>query len=274
MINSFKCPNCGLELIQQRATQGFSCANNHNFDRAKEGYVNLHLAQHKRSRKPGDSDEMIRSRQRFLNTGHYQFLADAMLNLLGDLSANHRLLDIGCGECYYLDQIHRANPSLQLVGLDISKAAVRLAAKRKLNAQLAVDSAFNIALFDNSVDSAISVFSPLSAKEASRVLKPGGKLIMAGPGEQHLNGLTAQIYDKTMPRTGNFEALDSTQHFSLLEQIEISKDLLIEGCAIADLLHMTPYYWSAKPQQQDYLKSLQRLETPAHFIIRVYQNSP
>jgi hypothetical protein len=86
--------------------------------------------------------------------------------------------------------------------------------------------------------------------------------------------LTAQIYDKTMPRTGNFEALDSTQHFSLLEQIEISKDLLIEGSAIADLLHMTPYYWSAKPQQQDYLKSLQRLETPAHFIIRVYQNSP
>ena len=62
--------------------------------------------------------------------------------------------------------------------------------------------------------------------------------------------------------------------FENREQIEISKDLLIEGCAIADLLHMTPYYWSAKPQQQDYLKSLQRLETPAHFIIRVYQNSP
>ena len=73
MSNSYKCPNCGLELLQQQAARSFSCENNHNFDLAKEGYLNLHLAQHKRSRNPGDSDEMIRSRQRFLNTGHYNF---------------------------------------------------------------------------------------------------------------------------------------------------------------------------------------------------------
>lgn len=77
MSSHFKCPNCGLALLQQQAAASFGCANNHNFDLAKEGYLNLHLAQHKRSRNPGDSDEMIRSRQRFLNTGHYKFLAIA-----------------------------------------------------------------------------------------------------------------------------------------------------------------------------------------------------
>ena len=273
MSNSYKCPNCGLELLQQQAARSFSCENNHNFDLAKEGYLNLHLAQHKRSRNPGDSDEMIRSRQRFLNTGHYKFLAEGLIKQLSHMSSEQRLLDIGCGEGYYLEQIYRSNQSLQLVGLDISKAAVRLAAKRKLSAQLAVDSAFNMALFDHSVDSAISVFSPISPEEAARVIKPGGTLIMVGPGEQHLSGLTAQIYDKTMARTGNFEALDSSQQFTQLDQIELLEELHIQGSAIADLLHMTPYYWHAKPQQQERLKNLNRLETPAHFIIRRYQNT-
>ena len=130
-----------------------------------------------------------------------------------------------------------------------------------------------MALFDHSVDSAISVFSPISPEEAARVIKPGGTLIMVGPGEQHLSGLTAQIYDKTMARTGNFEALDSSQQFTQLDQIELLEELHIQGSAIADLLHMTPYYWHAKPQQQERLKNLNRLETPAHFIIRRYQNT-
>lgn len=272
MINHFKCPNCGLALIKRTSSPSFRCENNHNFDRAREGYLNLHLAQHKRSRNPGDSDEMIRSRQRFLNAGHYQFLADTLVDLLGELPPDHRLLDIGCGEGYYLEQIRRSHQSLQLVGLDISKAAVRLAAKRKLDAQLAVDSAYSIPLFDQSIDSAISVFSPIAPEEAARVLKPNGRLIMVGPGEHHLTGLTAQIYDKTQPRTGNFEVLDNTEHFRFIEEIELSEELQIEGATIADLLHMTPYYWSAKPKQQAHLKSLQRLETPAHFMIRVYQN--
>ncbi|MGB2376029.1 MAG: hypothetical protein ACPH45_06080, partial [Porticoccaceae bacterium] len=136
----------------------------------------------------------------------------------------------------------------------------------------AVDSAFSIPLFDQSIDSAMSIFSPIAAKEASRVLKPNGRLIMVGPGEEHLTGLTAQIYEKTLARTGNFGVLDSTEHFTLIEEVELSEELRIEGAAIADLLHMTPYYWSAKPQQQAHLESLQRLETPAHFTIRVYQN--
>ena len=53
---------------------------NHSFDVAREGYLNLHLAQHKRSKNPGDSDQMMRSRQRFLNGGYYQTLADGIIS--------------------------------------------------------------------------------------------------------------------------------------------------------------------------------------------------
>jgi 23S rRNA (guanine745-N1)-methyltransferase len=239
---------------------------------AKEGYLNLHLAQHRRSRNPGDSDEMIRSRQRFLNAGYYEDLALAIVSGIEQSAANNRLLDIGCGEGYYLAQIRKAYPDMQLLGIDIAKTAVRLAAKRKINAQLAVDSGFKIPLFDSSVDTAISVFSPICATETSRVLRPGGQLIMVGPGEHHLSGLTRYIYDQPSAHGGNYQSLDSSPEFELLKQSEVVKDISVEGSEIADLLHMTPYYWHAKPEQQERLAELPRLETKIEFTIRWYKN--
>ncbi len=270
--NGYKCPNCGTELRPINAGKTYSCDNNHSFDRAKEGYLNLLLVQHKRSRNPGDSDEMIRSRQRFLNAGYYQTLANAIIEQISTMAADSKLLDIGCGEGYYLQAINKARNDLQLVGIDISKTAVRLAAKRRFPAQLAVDSSFNLALFDNSIDCAMSVFSPISASEAARVLKPEGLFIMIGPGERHLSGLTAHIYDKPVPHGGNFKALDESAEFSLKGQTDIQQNISIQGSAIGDLLRMTPYYWHATPEQQESLDKLDKLETEIHFNIRLYQN--
>ena len=66
--------------------------------------------------------------------------------------------------------------------------------------------------------------------------------------------------------------LDNSSEFSLLTETTIEKDICVEGSAIADLLHMTPYYWHAKPQQQKYLAELDQLETKIQFTLRVYSN--
>ena len=63
----------------------YRCVDNHSFDVARENYLNLHLAQNKRSKNPGDSDQMMRSRQRFLNGGYYQTLADGIISGLKKL---------------------------------------------------------------------------------------------------------------------------------------------------------------------------------------------
>ena len=52
---SFSCPLCHQPLTQ--ANNSFVCPGRHQFDVAKEGYVNLLPVQHKRSRDPGDSAE-------------------------------------------------------------------------------------------------------------------------------------------------------------------------------------------------------------------------
>ena len=268
----FKCPSCqkNLQTTTPEDAKSYRCINNHNVDVAKEGYLNLLLAQNMRSRNPGDSDEMIRSRQRFLNTGHYQPLADVIVEQVQLGPDNQCVLDMGCGEGYYMQQLRQKSETLQLTGIDISKTAVRLAAKRKIDAQLAVDSAFSMPLHSDSTDCAISVFSPVSAKETARVLAPGGRLIMVGPGEQHLSGLTAHIYTNRVPHRGN--NLDDNQgEFILQETIEIKEIITVTGPDILDLLKMTPYYWHARAEQQELVANLETLETEIHFTIKIYQ---
>ena len=268
----FKCPSCHNRLLTATpaGAKSYHCNNNHNFDMAKEGYLNLLLAQHKRSRNPGDSDDMIRSRQRFLNRGYYQSLADAIVKQV-QLGANdQRVLDMGCGEGYYMDQLRQGSGILQLTGIDISKTAVRLAAKRRMNALLAVDSAFSLPLHSDSIDCALSIFSPVSAKETARVLVPGGSLIMVGPGEQHLSGLTAHIYSNRVPHQGN-NLDDNRGDFILQETLEIKDSIKITGPDILDLLKMTPYYWHTRVEQQALISNLKTLETDIHFMIKIYK---
>lgn len=275
---NLKCPSCGQALILNADSQPktYSCSNKHSFDVAREGYLNLLLAQHKRSRNPGDSDDMIRSRQRFLGAGYYQPLSEAIVNQVANSSSgfNQTLIDLGCGEGHYMQELRngsdKAAAELKLLGIDISKFAIRLAAKRKMDARLIVDSAFNIPLFENRIDTAISVFSPLSSEETARILKPGGTLIMVGPGEQHLSGLTELIYDKTVPHAGN--PLEATGKFTLQEQLEIKREVCIKGGDILDLLMMTPYYWHTRPEQQEMLAKREQLNTLIHFYIKIYKN--
>ena len=278
--DNFKCPSCDQALILQDDTQPhtYRCNNQHSFDLAREGYLNLLLAQHKRSRNPGDSDEMIRSRQRFLNAGYYNPLSDAIVATVAKAASGpeQTVLDLGCGEGYYMQQLRiaseTASTKLKLSGMDISKFAVRLAAKRKMDARLAVDSVYNIPLFENRIDTAISVFSPISVEETARVLKPGGKLIMVGPGAEHLSGLTSLIYEQSLPHGGNTAGLEKAAQFTLLEQIEIKETIVVTGSDILDLLKMTPYYWHSRPEQQEMLAKLDKLETLIHFNINIYQN--
>lgn len=66
---SSKTWRCSGDNIGQNAKQ-----TQHSFDVAKQGYVNLLPVQQKKSTNPGDSQESIEARQRFLAVGHYQCL--------------------------------------------------------------------------------------------------------------------------------------------------------------------------------------------------------
>ena len=270
---SLKCPVCNEALNKEN--NSYICKNRHTHDIAKEGYVNLLLAQHKRSKNPGDSDEMIRSREAFLNKGYYKILLDAIVQQLRSMSPKfeHNILDVGCGEGYYMQGIVNAlaNTNLSLSGIDISKSAVKLAGKRKMGARVCVASAYNLPFFDESFSSIVSVFSPVSASELERLLKTDGSIIMVGPAEEHLNGLTAHIYDEVLPHKGNYSVIDESENFSLKEQIEIKEEIVVKQEDILDLLRMTPYYWQITVEKKEKILALAELKTTVHFYVRVYE---
>ncbi len=264
----FICPLC--QQVLHYAERIYRCEQNHCFDEAKAGYVNLLLAQHKRSREPGDSKAMLQSRQRFLNAKYYEPLADRISEWVKKLNPSS-LIDMGCGEGYYLARIlSDVENAPEVVGIDIAKPAVHMAARRKMGADLAVASAYQLPVADQSMDLALSVFSPVSPEEVSRVLKPGGYLLMVGPGPEHLQVLIAHIYDNPQPHEGN-TVTEDVPGLQKITEDALSFELRVSGEHVFDLLTMTPYYWKCNQEQQKSFQHMDALQTPVDFYLRVYQ---
>ena len=75
-FSALACPLDGDPLTPEGQT--WRCPAGHSFDTARQGYVHLLPVQNKRSRDPGDSKAMVAARQRFLNAGYYQPIAEAV----------------------------------------------------------------------------------------------------------------------------------------------------------------------------------------------------
>jgi 23S rRNA (guanine745-N1)-methyltransferase len=101
---------------------------------ARQGYVNLLPVQQKRSLHPGDTREQVISRRAFLEGGFYEPIVAALKENALELGAKGPILDAGCGEGYYSSRL-AACLDAELLGLDISKEAVRYAAGRYKDAR-------------------------------------------------------------------------------------------------------------------------------------------
>jgi 23S rRNA (guanine745-N1)-methyltransferase len=195
------CPVCGLPL--NRDGGRFACSNRHVFDVAKEGYVNLLLAQHRHSKDPGYNKEMIAARRDFFDRRHYERLADDMAEIItGYLPPGPAvILDAGCGEGYYLRRIRRHLTGAgqagrtALCGLDISKHGVRVAARRDAEGLYAVAGTFRMPVLPGRIDVLLAHFSPVSAADFRRGVRPGGIVLVGGPGEDHLYSFKELLYD-------------------------------------------------------------------------------
>ena len=122
------CPVCSNFLLKEG--RSYKCLNNHCFDEAKEGYVNL-LVGSKSGSLIGDNKDMAKSRRDFLSKGYFSPLADEIIKIAQESQKEKPYLcDICCGEGWYGDYI-RSRISCEMTGFDISREMVRLAAKRK-----------------------------------------------------------------------------------------------------------------------------------------------
>ncbi|MFT5662479.1 MAG: 23S rRNA (guanine745-N1)-methyltransferase [Sulfurimonas sp.] len=276
-LNSIKlkCPACGCELALKE--KSYICENEHLYDISKYGYINLLLANKKNTKTPGDNQDMIRSRSAFLNKGYYQGLSNTFNKCIRSVDEHNqpkKILDIGCAEGYYLDQFKQSldvNSKHLLSGIDISKYAIQLAAKRKIDAKLVVANIYDLPFLNQEFNIVFSVFAPLDIDEINRVLRDNGTLIIVGPGEEHLRGLTEHIYDNVISHSGNYNIIDNNEKFQCQEVIEVKENIIVEKDDILDLLRMTPYYWQTTEEKKENILKLTQLNTPIHFYVKVYK---
>ncbi|MBE9539239.1 MAG: methyltransferase domain-containing protein, partial [Proteobacteria bacterium] len=168
------CPFCCLGLRVNESGKSWSCENNHSFDCAREGYVNLLPSNKKRSSDPGDNAEMIAARRRIHTAQIYRPLVDAIQAQLADVESIMRILDLGCGEGYYSNALQQALPDAQICAVDISRAAVKLAAKNYPSVNFAVASTFALPVASESQNLLLRIFAPSDDAEVVRVLEKGG----------------------------------------------------------------------------------------------------
>ena len=252
-----RCPQCKTTLQQQ--DKSWRCENNHCFDTAKQGYTNLLLVQKKRSRSPGDDAEMVESRQRFLNTALYQPISDSINTMVLAHSGQHTLqvLDAGCGEGYYTqrlgEQLETSAVSHRIVGIDISKFAVKAAARRSKACQWFVANSNDLPISDHSVDVLLSLFSPLPSEEFARVCNNNGICIVASTGPKHLIEMRERLYDQVDDQC--LEPADKLAPlFSRIAREKVQTTLQLDNSqCIEDLLSMTPHYWRASPERKQQL---------------------
>jgi len=260
----FICPKCALPLIVSD-TGAAKCKNNHSYDRSREGYYNLLLSASGGTH--GDNREMLLARRRFLDTGAYEPLAREIANALSENRAKS-VLDMGCGEGYYTSYIMNSLSLCDMHAYDISKEAVRLAAKRNKNISYAVASSYKVPAKDGSFDAVFNVFSPLALDEVRRILTPGGVFIMAIPDVLHLFELKAAVYDKPYKNEPESEELEG---FSLIEKRLVSYTKTLSGEEVRDLFMMTPYAYRTSARERARLDEIESLELGFRFIILIYR---
>ncbi|MFB0834285.1 putative RNA methyltransferase [Arthrobacter halodurans] len=190
-----RCPVCAAVLERAGdAGRTLACVAGHRFDAARQGYFNLLVGKGTAFRE--DTGDMVAARADFLAAGHYAPLADAVAaeagRGIGARPGNGaRVLDAGAGTGYYLERILASlgaatGQPAAAVALDISRHAMRRAAKLPGTTALVWDLWRPLPLDDAGVDVLLNVFAPRNGPEYRRVLAPGGVAVVVTPLPEHL----------------------------------------------------------------------------------------
>lgn len=272
MESLFRCPLCAQPLDRQE--DRYLCPQGHSFDRAAAGYVHLLPANKKHAKDPGDDKGMAAARNRFLSGDYYAPLSQALASLaLTHTPDAPQILDAGCGEGYYsaalFQRLVQAGKRPRMAGVDLSKHALRRAAKRAPEIEFAVASVYDLPVADETADLLVNCFSPLALEEFLRVLRPGGIYCYVVPGAQHLWQLKQVLYQKPYPNQEKRIPYPGLEYLQVTDVDDVIR--LSNPQTIWDLFQMTPYFWKTPKEGADRLAALDHLETAISFRIHVFR---
>ena len=260
------CPVCGE--ILSRAEKEYRCENRHSFDIARLGHVNLLIVQQKHSLNPGDTREQVLSRRTFLEGGFYEPIAKALCDTARELGAKGPVLDVGCGEGYYCTRLAQAL-NAELLGLDISKEAVRCAAAKYKGHQWVCGTASHLPVGSGSVGTLTSLFALTLPEEFHRVLAKDGLYIEVLAAQDHLLGLKSVIYPEL--KLKEKDSVPELPGFERIKTVPIRFTFTVEGQQVQNLLSMTPHVYRISKEGAARLAATEKLTDTASAVLNVYK---
>jgi 23S rRNA (guanine745-N1)-methyltransferase len=220
--------NCHAPLA--RETRRAVCERGHAFDVARSGYINLLQPQDRKSPTPGDSAEAVAARRRILSRYGSPFV-DAALDLAGPADT---VLDAGCGEGHHLGA-YRKRFECEAHGVDISVPAIDAAARSYGDCTFVVANADRFLPYAAaSFGVVMSITARLNVPEFQRVLRSGGTLLIAIPGDDDLVELRGQSRDR-VERTIEMFA----PQFTCMRRERVSARVLLDRDALRDVVVST-----------------------------------
>lgn len=238
VIPYLRCPVCG-ETPARAGERTLRCPRGHSFDIAKQGYASL---TRRGTPHEGDSAAMISDRAAFLAAGHYDFIAEALTAATAGAGRTGLVVDAGTGTGFYLAHVLEALADWSGLGLDVSKPALRRAARAHHRAGAVLADLWQpVPLADGAAGLILNVFAPRNGPEFHRILRPGGKLLVVTPAADHLRELIAAYrLIRVDPDKADRIADSLLPHFKPERTTTHRRTLTLTGAELRTLIGMTP----------------------------------
>ncbi len=175
---------------------------------------------------------------------------------------------------------HNGLQTLTLTGLDISKWAIKAAAKRNRQITWVVGNSQTAPLMEQSVDMLWSVFGFSHLTGFRKMMNNTGKLIVVDAGPDHLLELRKIIYpeirNKALPDSSAEQDADFRQAgFRRIDEQSLSYRIPeLSGQQLADCLLMTPHLYRASHQGKQAIHEIDQLSLSVDVRYRVFDVNP
>lgn len=239
----FQCPLCHEPMTA--LAKGIICPNRHRFDLSKKG--TLYFLDHQI--KTEYDHEMFLHRGAMIQSGMYQ----PLLDVLAPLCENEQILDVGCGEGSFLNNLAEQVSLGASIGFDISKEGIYLATNQPANLFWCVADLTNLPFADASFSTILNIFSPSNYQEFDRILKTDGQVIKVVTRSGYLKELRAAFYpeDAQKQSYSNQQVVDKFQQiYPDMTQTQVTYVFDIPEKNRLSLLEMSPLEWGVSPERK------------------------